>query len=112
MTDSKAPTRAFTLLFLAFTSLLAVSSIRLLYSLWLLFFSSVFWCLSATAGTTKPAPAPPDPPTPRRRRLLILSWMPLPALPDEASSPLRDLGPAGFSSSADMTGVLVLLLER
>lgn len=75
MSDSKAPTSAFTLLFLAMASFPAVSSITLLYSRRLRFFSSVFWCRSATAGTTNPPPPPAaavPPMLPRLLRLLIL----------------------------------------
>jgi hypothetical protein len=65
MTDSKAPTRALTLLLLALPSLVAVSWMTLLYSLRLLFRSSVFWCRSARAGTTNPArPSPAKAPDP------------------------------------------------
>ncbi|CBI15165.3 unnamed protein product, partial [Vitis vinifera] len=50
--DSKALTKALTLLFLVSTSLLAVSSIVRLSKLWFSFLSSTSWCLSTTSSIT------------------------------------------------------------
>lgn len=121
MSDSKAPTSAFTLLFLAMASFPAVSSITLLYSRRLRFFSSVFWCRSATAGTTNPPPPPAaavPPMLPRLLRLLILRWNPLPPPPPlllpPASPLLKNLSRvvAGASSGGAAVAAARLLLER